>query len=472
MCLVKMQDTIVANSRGGVPPKMKGFAHFKYFFTILFGFMALIPVRLKAQDSTHLWTLQDCFDYAQQQNIQLRILQKDIDINNQSLLQARAAQLPDFSASSSQNFTNSKNANPVIGGFQTQSSFASKYGVSSSVVIYQGGSLKNNILSQQLNVQAANLNVQESMNNLTIQIAQAYLNILLTKEDITALDNVVATSQAQYDNGVVLFNAGSIAKNDLVQLKATLATDKFNLVSAQNQLRQNILTLKQILELPTGYNFKVPDQPVVSVPQVYPDLQTVVDSAIQTRPEVKIGENAVDQANVQLKLAHTSGMPTVSAGASLSSGYSNQQSSKYMNQLDNNFFQQVGVTVGIPIFNNRETKTNVEKSKIAIDQSKLSLTDTKLVLSEQVEQAYIGLVNAEAQYKAAQDQFDANEENYRVANERLKLGAADMVDFLVQKNQFIQAQQALIQAKYSVLLDHGIYEFYMGRPITLNQTMQ
>lgn len=439
------------------------------FFT-LFIFFLVLASRLAAQDSSHLWTLQDCFDYARAHNIALEILRKDIDINHESLLQARAALLPDLTGSSSQSFTNSKNANPVIGGFETQSSFASKYGLSTSLIIYQGGSLKNNILSQQLNTQAANLNVSESMNNLTIQITQSYLNILLAKENITALENVVTTSEAQYNNGQVLFDAGSIAKNDLVQLKATLATDKFNLVTAGNQLRQNILSLKQILELPTGYNFRVPEQQHITVPQSYPDLQTVVDSAVQSRPEVKIGQNAVAQANVQLREAHAGGLPTVSAGASLSSGYSNQQSSKYLSQLDNNFFQQVGVTVGIPIFNNRETKTNVAKSKIAIDQSELSLKDTKLALSEQVEQSYINLINAEAQYKAAQDQFEANDENYRVANERLKLGAANMVDFLVQKNQFIQAQQALIQAKYSVLLNHGIYEFYMGRPITLNQT--
>lgn len=448
--------------------QLRKFKDIKFSGLILLVWLICISSHVSAQETTHLWTLQDCFDYAHDENIQLQILKKDVDIDNQNLLQAKAAQFPSLSASSSQNFTNSKNANPVIGGFQTQSSFASKYGVNSSLILYQGGNLKNNILSQQLNVQAANLSVEQSMNNLTIQITQAYLNILLAKENIEALDTVLVTSQAQYDNGVVLFNAGSIAKNDLVQLKATLASDKFNLVTAQNQLRQNILTLKQILELPTGYDFQVPNPGKITIPESYPDLQTVVDSALQNRPEVKIGQNAVDQAQLQLKQAHVSGLPTVSAGASLSSGYSNQQSSKYTRQLDNNFFQELGLSLNIPIFNNRTTKTNVEKSKIAIEQSNLSLKDTKMVLSQQVEQAYIELVNAEAQYKAAIEQFSANEENYRVAGERLKLGAANMVDFLVQKNQFIQAQQSLIQAKYSVLLDHGIYEFYTGRPITLN----
>ena len=123
--------------------------------------------------------------------------------------------------------------------------------------------------------------------------------------------------------------------------------------------------------------------------------------------------------------------------------------------------------MAIPILNNRTNKTNIEKSKIEIDQSKLALKNTKLVLSQQVEQAYINVLNAKGQYDAAQVQFSANEENYRIANVQLKLGALNTVDFLVQKNSYIQAQQALIQAKYNVILNHGIYEFYMGEPITL-----
>ncbi len=443
----------------------------KSFILLFFGVIFSCHPAM-AQDSSYnglpeKWSLQDCFTYAQKNNIQLQTLAKDADISYQSFLLAKAARLPDLSASTSQNLTNSKNANPVVGGFQTQSNFASNYGVNSSMILYQGGYLKNNIQSQQLNIEAANLNVQQAENNIIIEITQAYLNILLSKENIKALQNVLQTSQAQLDNGKVLFDAGSIAKVDLVQLEATLATDKYNLVIAQNQLRQNTLTLKQILELPSPYNLQVPDSLKVEVPTEATDLQRVQDSALQNRPEVKGGEVALQQSNLQLKQAYTATMPTVSAGASLASGFSDGTNSKYLTQLNNNFYQQIGITVGIPIFNNRINKTNIEKSKIEIDQSKLALKSTKLVLSQQVEQAYLNLINAQGQYQAALVQFSANEENYRISNVQLKLGAMTTVDFLVQKNLYIQAEQALIQAKYNVILNHGIYEFYMGEPITL-----
>lgn len=413
------------------------------------------------------WRLQDCFSYAEKNNIQLQTLNKDVELNQQDLLQARASVLPNLSASSTQYFTNSKNANPVVGGFQTQANLASNYGVTSNITLYQGGFLKNNIQSKRLLVTAANLNVQQAENDITIQITQAYLNILLDKENIIALQNIVQTSQAQYNNGQTLFDAGSIAKKDLVQLEATFATDKYNVVIAQNQLRLNTLTLKQVLDLPTSYNFQVQDPGNIAVPMDATDLQVVQDSALHNRPEIKFSENSLQQSNVQLKQAYTGLSPTVSAGGSLASGYSDNQSSKYFGQLNNNFFQRLGITVAVPIFSNRINKTNIEKSKIEIDQSKLALKRTKLVLSQGVEQAYINVLNAQGQYAAAQVQFSANEENYRIANAQLELGAVNTVDFLVQKNLFVQAQQALIQAKYNVILNHGIYEFYMGRPITL-----
>jgi outer membrane protein len=441
------------------------------FISFIFILLSVLPASIIAQDTSvtlaKKWSLQDCFNYAAKNNLQLQTLSLDVDINNQNLLQAKAAAYPNLSASSTQYLTNSKNANPVVGGFQTQANFASNYSLNSSVILYQGGYLKNNIQSQKLYVQAANLNVQQTENEITIQIAQAYLNILLDKENILALQNVVQTSEAQYKNGQTLFEAGSIAKKDLVQLQATLATDQYNVVLAQNQLRQNTLTLKQILQLPSSYNLQVQDAGNVTVPSGASDFQSVEDSALQNRPEVKNSEVALEQANLQLKQAYTTNQPTVSAGGSLASGYSDDQNTKYLGQLNNNFYQRIGLTLGIPIFNNRINKTNIEKSKIAIDQSQIALKSTKLVLSQQVEQAYINVLNAEAQYAAAQVQFNANEENYRIANEQLKLGAVNMVDFLVQKNLFIQAQQNLIQAKYNAILNYGIYEFYMGKPITL-----
>ena len=166
-------------------------------------------------------------------------------------MQAQAAKLPNLSGTLSQNLVNSKNADPVVGGLQTQANFSSSYGVSSSLTLYNGGYIRNDVKSKELAIQSANLTVQETENDITLSITQAYLNVLLAKETITSLQNVLETSQAQEKQGQQRFDAGSISKKDLVQLEAQVASDQYNLVNAQNNYCncQHLMILYRLLSL-------------------------------------------------------------------------------------------------------------------------------------------------------------------------------------------------------------------------------
>ncbi|SRR6266536_1184791 len=435
--------------------------------------------KLSAQDSSasqtpDKWTLQACIDYAKQHNIQLNSLRLTQQSSEQDLLQSKAAKLPNLSGSLSQSVTGSKNSNNFAGNsnseagsFQSQANFAGNYSSNSSWVLYNGGYINNDIREKNLLVQSANLNILQTQNDITLQITQAFLNILLAKENIVYVEDLIKTSQSQLQQGQQRFDAGAIAKKDLIQLQAQLANDQYTLVTSQNNLRQNELTLKQILQLPSSYNFEISAPDTLITEKVYPPLQEAESKALQTRPEVKNGELNVQVAQTDLNKAKAGVLPTVSLGASLATGYSDYQTGKYTSQLNNNFYQQLGVTVSIPIFSNRINKTNIEKSKIQIDQSKLSLQDTKTVLSQEVEQSYINVLNAQSQYTAAEKQLEANEESYRITNEEFKIGSVNIVDLLQQKNLYVQALQAYIQAKYNTILSLKIYEFYTGVPVTL-----
>lgn len=440
-----------------------------FLFTIIS--IAAITGRLRAQDTatTQLpekWTLQQCIDYASQHNIQLNNLRLSQQSSREDLLQSKAARLPSVAGTASQYYTHAKNADPVIGGFQTQSSVASNYALSSSWTLYQGGYIRNDIKEKDLLLQAANLNVLQSENDITLQITQAYLNILLANENIVYAKDLLQTSQAQRQQGQQRFDAGSIARKDLAQLEAQQATDQYSLVTAENSYRQNLLTLKQLLQLPTTYNFAIVQPDTMAVERPVPSLATAQELALQSRPEVKNGELSVQVAEIGLAKAKAGFKPTLSLGTSLASGFSDNQSYSYWQQLDNNFYQRAGLTLAVPIFSNRVNKTNEAKAKIQIDQAKLSLQDTKMVLSQTVEQAYLNLQNTQEQYKAAEQQLSASEEAYRIAVEQLKLGAANIVDLQVQKNLYIQALQSFIQAKYSTILNRKIYEFYTGESVT------
>lgn len=433
-------------------------------------FLLMIGCFSQAQDSTSLpskWSLQQCIDYAKKYNIQVNSLRLSEQTAQQEVLLARAQRLPGVNGTASASLTNSKNANPVVGGFQTQANFANNFGVSSSWIIYNGGYLNDVIKQNQLSVQSANLNILQQENSITLQITQAYLNILLAKENVLYLQDLLTTSQAQINQAQQQYNAGSIAKISLIELQAQLANDKYNLVTAQNTQRQNALTLKQLLLLPTGTQFDIVVPDTLMASALTASLDEAQKEALQTRPEVKISELGVQSAQLDLAKAKSGYYPVATVGAALATGFSDNQDFSYLKQLDNNFYQQIGLTLNIPIFTKRANKTNVENAKIEIAQSQLTLTNTKTVLSQEVEQAYINVLNAQAQYDAAVEQLNSSRESLRIINEELKVGAVNTVDYLTQKSLYIQALENYIQAKYSTALNIRIYEFYMGVPVSL-----
>lgn len=413
------------------------------------------------------WDLQTCLDYAKKNNISIKTLRWDARSSEQDLLQSRASKLPNLSASLTQSIVNSNNANPVVGGFQTQATASGNYGLNSNWVVYNGGYRNSDVKQKNVLLESSNLSVHEAENDITLQITQAYLNILLQKENIVYLQELVGTSESQLGLGKQRFDAGALSRKDYLQLEATLANDKYNLTSAINAHRTNLITLKQILQLPSSTSFDIiqPDTLITNVAVV--SLPEAEEAAVRTRPEVKIGELGVQSAQYELEKSKAGALPTISIGAGLSSGYSDNNELKYFSQVNNNFYQRLGVTVAIPIFANRVNKSNIERSKIQIEQAKLSLQGTKTTLDQAVEQAYINVLNAQAQLTSAESQWSINQESFKITNEQLRLGAFNTIDLLTQKNLYTQALQAYVQAKYNTILNKKIYEFYTGVPVTL-----
>jgi len=433
--------------------------------------IGIFPVASMAQDSTLRgplqWDLQTCLDYARKNNIQVNTLRLDQRLNEQDLLQAKAARLPSLSGTATQTLIHSKNTNPVVGGFQTSASLSGNYSLNSTFNIYNRSVIGYDIKQKDMLVQSASLSVQEADNTITLQITQAFLNILLTKENIVYLTDVDSTSQVQLQLGKQRFDAGAIARKDYVQLEGQSATDHYNLVTAQNTLRQNIVTLKQILQIPSSVAFQIKVPEAMTAQQSVPVLQDAEQVALATRPEVKNADLGVHIQEVGLDIAKSGFKPTLTAGGTLSTGYSNNASPTYFDQLNNNFFQRLGLTLGIPIFSNRINRTNVEKAKIQIAEAKLSLLGTKTTLDQEVEQAYINLLNAQAQYTAADAQLKANQESYHIVTEQLRIGAVNTLDLLTQKTLYVQSVQAFVQAKYNTSLSRKIFDFYTGVPVTL-----
>ncbi|HZX58680.1 MAG TPA: TolC family protein, partial [Mucilaginibacter sp.] len=292
-----------------------------------------------AQDSTLInkplrWNLSQCIDYAKKNNIQINSLRLTQQTAQQEYLLAKAGRLPNLSGSASQNFTHSNAGNNSgTGGGSSGFGASGQYSLNSNVTLYNGNYINNNILQKNVEVASANLNIIQQENDITLQITQAYLAILLDKENIVSDTSIANTSKAQVRLEQQRYNVGSVAKKDLIQIEAQNATDQYNLTTAMNTERGDLLTLKQLLLLPTDADFDIPKPDTIILNnKVIVPLKSAEDTALKNRPEIKNGQLGLDIAQYGVKLAQAGYKPTLTAGGAVGSQYAS--GSNYFSQLN------------------------------------------------------------------------------------------------------------------------------------------
>lgn len=447
----------------------------KHLSLYLFCFLTVViynPIHAQVFDAKPKWSIEECFKYAAEHNIEVNALKLTEQSSVQDVYAAKGSKIPSLSASAGNFFTNGKNDIAGNGNFQNQLTSGGTYSVNSSVVLWNANFIKNNIQQKDLVQQSAKLSIQQSLNNVTLLITRDYLAVLLAKENLKYILDLVSTSEAKLKQGQQLYDAGSIPKNNVLQLQAQLASDKYLLVQTQNDIRQNILALKQLLQLPSETDFDVVVPTTINIFALLPSLHNAQQAALDNFPDIKIGQLGVAISKLGIDKAKAGFKPTLSANGALASGYTSVLTNAsfsqkdYFSQLDTNFYQRIGFNLSVPIFSNHSNKANLEKATISFKQANLNLENNQLVLSQEVEQAYLNATNAQQAYEAADVQLKAVTETYRILNEQFKLGGINSFDLLQQRNQYVQAVQAYTQAKYSVVLQQKIYEFYMGNTIS------
>jgi outer membrane protein len=338
--------------------------------------------------------------------------------------------------------------------------------VNSSMTLYHGNVINNTITSQNLSLKMSELQVEQNENSIAVSIAQAFLSVLMQEENIKALTSVLETTKIQLTQGKQLYTAGSSSMLDYLQIQSLVAQDEYNVTQAENNLRTDLINLKQILQLPTDYDFKISHPEYIEVNPSWMDLKQAQSLAQNQRAEVKYGQINEDNAKVGLEIAKAGLKPNLSLVGSFSSSYA-YGSGTYFSQLQNNLYLPIGLSLGIPILNNRTTKTAVENAKIAIDQAELNLENTKTILNQEIELAFVNLQNAFSQYQSAQKQLTINQKTLDIVNGEMKLGNINYLQLQQQKQQYTQALENYLQAKYSAVLNKQIYDFYAGKKFGL-----
>ena len=431
------------------------------------------------------WTIQECVDYAIKNNLQIQAQAYNKDVQAKNLEMAKKEYLPSVSGT----INNNANFGQTLVGTSSirNDSYYNGANVGASVLVYNNGRLEKTIRKTGFDVEASLQDIETIKNNIALQIAQQYLNVMLNREIKKISESAMDNAQKLYDRAKITTNVGTTAQTVLAEATASLAREKQNVKTAQINVDKALFAMAQLLQLPDYKTFDVVDIPVPDelTPQTE-SVEEVLNTAYQNQPVVKAAEIRIKAAEAQTEVIKTNFYPTISATAGIGSFYNNLLNKNtigygvdaagnpypiternFTQQYSDNFGQQLSLSANIPIFNKGITKLQVEQTKINEVIAKNNLEQQKFQLKQDIQQAqfnadsnyeiYIAAIEAEKSTKLA---LDFAEKSYEA-------GRSTIYDINIARNNYANAQGSVAQAKYNYLFSIKVLDFYAGRGITL-----
>lgn len=443
------------------------------FYTLMTGMTGMAAW---GQDTPERWSLNDCIDYALEKNIQLQqnwisLQESSIDVKT-----AKANMFPSLSFSTGHNLTNrpyQEQSNTVSGteiiSSDRKTTYNGSFGLNAQWTVWNGNKRLNSLKQSKLNEQIASLNVTEYENLLKEQITQIFIQILYADESVKINQSTLEVSKANRDRAKELLAEGSISKADLAQLEAQVSNDQYLVVTAESQLKDYKLQLKQLLEIDGEQQIELvlPELDESQVLQPLPKQSDVYETALATRPEIQSSKLNIDYNRLGISVAKAGWYPTISLSASTGSMTNNASTQGWASQMKYGWNNVIGVNLSLPIFNNRQTKSAVEKARLQYNSSQLDFTNKQKELYKNIESLWLDAYNAQQQYEAAQTNTASYETSFEMVNEQFSLGMKNTVELLTEKNNLANARQQMIQAKYMAILNRTLLNFYAGYEIKL-----
>ena len=425
-----------------------------------------------AVEKPYAWTLQDCIDWAKKQNITIQRNKVNVRTQALNLEDAKNNRLPTVNFSTNQQVgyrpfqeSHSSVLGSEIISSSNRASYSGSYGVNASMSLYDGGQIKNNIRLAELNSQIAELNVLASELSIEEQITQLYVQILYSQDALTKDDELIALGQAQLDRAKALKKAGLLNKADVSQLESQLAQDKYQKVTDETTLDNYRLQLKQIMELDGDESLVLADpQLEADVLAELPNKQLVYQHAVESRPELKAQQLAMDRTYIDESIAEASGKPNVSASAGINTSNSTGNGNMFT-QLKNQWNNGIGVTVSIPIWDHGKTKNAVARARLERESTYLDMVDTQKNLWKTIENYWLQARSNQQRYIAAKENVDYCRESYNLTSEQFRLGMKNIVELTQDKTNLSSATQQMLQAKYMALLNIAMLKYYNGESI-------
>lgn len=416
------------------------------------------------------WTLKDCIDYALANNISLRKTKLQEYSALEDVKQSLSALLPSLSFSTSQNGTYRpwpEAGKATVDNGYVQSSidkiyYSGSYSVNGNWTVWNGGRNTNTVKLNKLAAEQARLDSAETANSIQEQIAQLYVQILYSNDAINVCKESLETSKINENRGKDMFEVGKISKADLAQLTAQRAQDEFNVIEAESNMRNYKRQLKQLLQITDDEEFDI------AIPQTtdemalceIPTLNEVYAATLNIRPEIKNAKLGIESSDLSIKIAKAQKLPTIDLNAGVSTNTTTMSDNKWGQQLKNNVNVGAGFTVSIPLFDNRSSKTAVNKAKIQRENYILELRDKQTTLYSTVENYWLQAVINQNKFKAAKVSTESAKASYELLSEQFALGLKNIVELMTGKNNLLTAQQNELQSKYLAILNIDMLKFY------------
>ena len=419
-----------------------------------------------------LWSLRECCDYAVEHNISIKQQQNQCRQQEIQLSTAKNSRLPDLSGSVGQNFSFGRGLTAQNTYSNTNTSSTS-FSLGTSVPLFTGFQIPNQIKLNQLNLEAATADLEKAKNDIRMQVAQAYVQILYDMEISEVAHRQIAIDSAQVARLQAFVDNGKASEAELSQQRATLASSRLTATQADNNTRLAILSLTQLLELPTPEGFAIVKPStddierlgvlgnIVTPDQIYAD-------ALGVKPEIVSQQLKLKGTEHNIKIAQAGYYPTLSLSGGLGTNYyttSGFKSDAFGTQLKNNFSQYIGLNLNVPIFNRFQTRNSIRTAKIEQENQQLALDNTKKTLYKDIQQVYYNALNAQTKEKSSEEAVKSSKDAFTLMQAKYENGKATITEFNESKNNYLKSESDLVQARYENLYQQALIDFYRGKDL-------
>jgi outer membrane protein len=452
------------------------------------------------------WDLRKCVEYALEHNIPVKQQAIQAQIAVLTSKQSKASQFPSLNLGGNLGMNTGRSIDRTTNQFTTESIIYNSFSLQANLDVFNWFSKRNLIAGDKLQAAASFASVDKLKNDISLNIAAAYLQVLLAKEQINVSKVQIGQTNSQLGNTRKLVNAGSLPELNLAELEAQLATDSAALITAQGTEQQSLLLLKSLLNLDAGASFDVETPPVEMIPvEPIGELQpeAVYQLALKNLPQQQVNKFRLEAARKYEQSAKGNMYPSLSVGASLGSNYSTLKNSQqrisnfpvgvdtialvsgsntpvvipkydsrffanpYGTQLSDNFSNNVGLSLTVPIFNGRSARTNWQKQKLNVQNLVLQQDLDNMTLKQDIYKAYTDAVTSMQKFNATTKSVAATQKAFDFAQKRYDVGLLNTIDLLTNQNNLFRARIDRLSAQYDFVFKMKLLEFYRGQGLKL-----